>query len=96
MNVWQFCMLITGVAGFWLARWQYTNQAHADMRRQAVCGVYYAQELAGRQLEDWEIKMISGNRFSTYGQYLSAKEGSHFLSYPFEDQDRGDASNTPT
>ncbi|MCM2379634.1 MAG: hypothetical protein A2W79_07040 [Pseudomonadales bacterium RIFCSPLOWO2_12_60_38] len=84
MNVWQFCMLVTGVAGFWLARWQYNTQARADIRRQAVCGVYYAQELAGRRLEEWEVRLLSGGNFATYGQYLNAKESSQFLPVPFK------------
>lgn len=84
MNVWQLCMLITGVVGFCLARLQYKTQGRSDVRRQAVCGVHYAQELAGRQLEDWEVRMVSGDHFATYGQYLSAKEQSHFLAMPFK------------
>lgn len=84
MSVWQFCMLAAGLLGFLLARWQYKKSAYFSVQKQAVCGVYYAQELAGRSLENWEIKIVSGNHFSTYSQYASAKENSMFLTMPLE------------
>lgn len=82
MEQWQ--VLLWGGIGFLLARWQYTRNAEIAVHRQAVCGVYYAEQLAGRSLEDWEVKAIAGGHFSTRGEYLDAKESSRFLEQPFK------------
>jgi hypothetical protein len=83
MNETQILMLIAAIGGFCLARYQYKKSWHAGVRTQAICGTYYAKELAGRALEDWEVKLISGNRFSTYGEYLNAKDESFFHGAPW-------------
>lgn len=82
MEQWQ--VLLWGGIGFLLARWQYTRNGDIAVRQQAVCGVYYAEQLAGRNLEDWEVKAIAGGHFATRGQYLDAKESSRFLERPFQ------------
>lgn len=79
----QWLVLLIGGIGFLLARWQYTRNGEIAVRQQAVCGVYYAEQLAGRDLEDWEVSAIAGGHFSTRGQYLDAKEVGRFIERPF-------------
>lgn len=82
MDVLQLSIVIAAGFGFWLARWNYIREGLIAQKKQAVYGVHFAQLLAGRNLEDWEISIISDSRFHSLEDYLVAKHDSILYGMP--------------